>query len=169
MWNGIQPRWNSFKIGRTEFHLSYIKCDLSWIEFNLGQINKRYVEIIYVKTVFHRPPTFWPQMYRHLPLTILHLCIKYENYSSNRVRTKVLTKFFCDLNIWPFDPKMHRCLSPTILHLILNMKAVPCNLLKLSCQNKSVDKVQLWLWPLTFWPQNVKVSSSHHPASLYEI
>ena len=30
---------------------------------------------------------------------------------------------------------------------VWNMKAVPWKLLKLSCQNQSVDKVQLWLWP----------------------
>ena len=50
-----------------------------------------------------------------------------------------------------------------------NMKAVPWKLLKLPCQNHSVDKVQLWPWPLTFWPKNVLVSSSHHPTSMYEI
>ena len=48
------------------------------------------------------------------PLTILHLCMKYEsctlkttqvtcilvlNYSSSLVRTKVLTKFLCDLDL----------------------------------------------------------------------
>ena len=32
---------------------------------------------------------------------------------------------------------------------IRNMKAVPWKLLKLLCKNQSVDKVQLWPWPLT--------------------
>ena len=50
--------------------------------------------------------------------------------SSYLVRTKVLTKFGCDL---------------TILHLC--MKYVRWKLLKFSCQNQSVDKVLLWPWP----------------------
>ena len=126
------------------------------------------------------------------------------NYSSYCVRTKVLTKFCCDLDLWPFDPKMYKYLTLTILHLCMtyqsctlnttqvivsepkrwpssvvsltfdllipkfiniflspsciylwNMKAVCWTLPKLSCQNHSVDKFQLWLWALTFWPQHV--------------
>ena len=109
-------------------------------------------------------------------------------YSSYCVRTKVLSKFSCDLDLWPFDHKMYRYLPLTILHLCVtyesctlkiyqdivsepkcwqilvvtltfdlltqivigifvspsciyewNMKTVHWKLLKLSCQNQSVD------------------------------
>ena len=50
-----------------------------------------------------------------------------------------------------------------------NIKAVHWKLPKLFFRNQSFDKVPLWPWPSTFWPQNVKVSSSHHPVSMYEI
>ena len=188
---------------------------------------------------------FDPKMYRYLPLTILHLCMKYENctlkttqvivsepkcwqssvvtlnfdlltlkcigifllpsciyvwnmkavldnYASYRIRTKVLTKFRFDLELWPFEPKMYRYLPLTILHLgmkygsctvktsqvivskpkcwwssvvtlnfdiltpkcigffllpsciyVWKMKAKRWKLLKLSCQNQSVDIVTL--------------------------
>ena len=145
------------------------------------------------------------KIYRHLPLTILHVCIKDESCMlktpSYRIRTKVLTKFSCDLDL--LTPKcISMFLLPPSCSYVWNMIAVPWKLTKLSCQNQSVDKVQLWLltpkcigiflslscalkitqvivlepkcWQssgvtLTFWPQNVQVSSSHHPASMYEI
>ena len=37
-------------------------------------------------------------------------------------------------------------LSPSCFY-VRNMKAVRWKLIKLSCQNQSVDKVQLWPWP----------------------
>ena len=126
------------------------------------------------------PLTFWPQMYRYLPLTILHLCMKYEN-----CMLKTTQVIMSEPKCWPsslvtltFYPKMHRYLPLTILHLcflslsciyVWNMKDLRWKLLQLSCQNQSVDKIPLWQWPLTFWSQNVYVSSTHHPASMYEI
>ena len=69
-----------------------------------------------------------------------------ENYSSYHVRTKVLTKFSCDLDLW--IPKyIGIFLLPSRIY-VRNMKAVRWKLLKLSCQNQSVDKVTLWPWPL---------------------
>ena len=44
-------------------------------------------------------------MYRYLPLTILHPCMKYKSCT---LKTKVLTKFSCGLDLWPFDFKMYR-------------------------------------------------------------
>ena len=121
-----------------------------------------------------------PKMYRYLPLTILHRCMKYEscalktsqvivsepkcwqssvvtltfdilipnvyvssfsrhhksmyeilklyikNYSSYCVITNMLTKFSCDLDLWPFHPKMYKYLPLTILHL--SMKYESCTL-----------------------------------------
>ena len=50
------------------------------------------------------------------------------------------------------DPLTSQCkgtfLSPTYIY-VLNMKTVRWKLLKLLCQNQSVDKVPLWPWPLT--------------------
>ena len=44
---------------------------------------------------------------------------------------------------------MYRYLSLSILLLWMkNIKAVYWKLLKLLCQNQSIDKVQLWPWPL---------------------
>ena len=143
------------------------------------------------------PWPFDPKIYRYLPLTILHLCMKYESctlkitqvivsepkcwlssvatltfwsqnvwvssshhpasmyeisklyveiYSSYYVRTKVFTMFRCE-----FDLLTPECigifLSPSCIY-VWNTKAVRWKLLKLSCQNQSVDKVQLWPWPL---------------------
>ena len=125
----------------------------------------------------------------------------------------MLTKFWCDLDLW--TPKcIGIFLSPYCIY-VWNMKAVRWKLIKLSCQNQSVDKVLMWPWPLTpkcigiflsqsciyiwnmkdvhwkllklpvlcrnqsvdkfsfnldtFWPQNIYVSSSRHPACMYEI
>ena len=50
-----------------------------------------------------------------------------------------------------FDPLTSTCkgtfLSPSCIY-VWNMKAVRWKLLKLSCQNQSVNKVQLWPWTL---------------------
>ena len=47
----------------------------------------------------------------HYPASMYEIWRMYvENYSSYRVRTKVLTKFHCDNDLWPFDPKMYRYL-----------------------------------------------------------
>ena len=90
-----------------------------------------------------------------------------ESYSSYRVRTKVLTKFSCDLDLWPFDPRIYRYFSLTILYLC--MKYERCTL---KVTQVIVSEPKFWqssVVTLTFWPQNVWVSSSHHPASMYEI
>ena len=72
-----------------------------------------------------------------------------ENYLNYCVRTKVLTKFRCDLDLWLFYPKcIGIFLSPSCI-FVWYMKAVRGKLLGLLCQNQSVDKVQLWHWPLT--------------------
>ena len=84
-----------------------------------------------------------PKTYRYLPITILHLYMKsvsWQNYSSYRVRTKVLTKFSCDLDLCTLIC-IGVLLSPTC------MTCERWKLLKLSWQNQSVDKVQLWPWP----------------------
>ena len=58
----------------------------------------------------------------------------------------------------PFDLLTPKCicifLLPSYIY-VWNMKAVRWKLVQLSCQNQSVDKVQLWPWPLNFWPKNV--------------
>ena len=76
---------------------------------------------------------------------ILNMKLYIENCSNYRVRTKVLTKFRCDLDLW--TPK---CIGIVLLPsgiYVWNMKAVRWKLLKLSCQNQIVDKVRLWPWP----------------------
>ena len=69
-----------------------------------------------------------------------------ENYLNYCVNNKVLEKFICDLNLWTW-----KCidifLSPSCIY-VWNMKVVRLELLKLSYQNQSVDKVPLWPWPL---------------------
>ena len=61
-----------------------------------------------------------------------------ENYTSYSVRTKVLTKIRCDLDLWP--PKcISIFLSPSCIY-VWNMKAVRWKLLKLSWQNQNLTK-----------------------------
>ena len=126
------------------------------------------------------------------------------NSSSYRVRIKVLSKFRCDLNLWPFDPKMYRYLCHAILHLCkkyesCTLKTSQVILSKPKCWQSSVVTLTfdllipkyigifllpscIYVWSMkavhwkllkwsyqTFWPQNVKVSSSCHPASVYKI
>ena len=60
-----------------------------------------------------------------------------KNYSSYHVRTKLLTKFRCDLDL--STPKWIGInLLPSCIY-VWNMKTVRWKLLKLSCQNQSVD------------------------------
>ena len=99
------------------------------------------------------PLTPWPQNVNlYISLTILHLIWNMKavrwKLLSYCVSPKVLTKFCCDLDLWPFDPKcIGIFLSPPCIY-IWNMKVVRWKLLKLLCQNQSVDKVPLWPWPL---------------------
>ena len=61
-----------------------------------------------------------------------------QNYSAYHVRTEVLTKFRCDLDLWPLTPKgipVGISLSPSCIY-VWNMKAVRWKLVKLSCQNQ---------------------------------
>ena len=69
-----------------------------------------------------------------------------ENYSGYCVRTKLLIKFLCDLDLWA--PKCI-CIfrSPSCIY-VWNMTAARWELLELSCQKQRVDKVHLWPWPL---------------------
>ena len=106
----------------------------------------------------------WPldlQMYRYLSLTILHLCKKYQSCTSKT--TKVIVSepkpWQSSVMTLTFDLLSQKCigifLSPSCIY-VWNIKAVHWKLpWKLSCQYQSVDKVPLWSWPLTFWPQNV--------------
>ena len=98
------------------------------------------------------PLTLRPKMYRYLPRTILHLCMIYESCplkTTQVIVSEVLTKFRCDLDLWPFNPKMFRYLSLTSCIYIWNMKAVRWKLLKLSCQNQSVDGQTWFLYGLS--------------------
>ena len=89
-----------------------------------------------------------PKMYRssHHPASMYEIWKVYvENYSSYRVRTKVLTKFSCDLDL--LTPEcIGVFLSPSFIY-VWYMKAVCWKLLNLSCQNQSFDQVQLWPRP----------------------
>ena len=94
-----------------------------------------------------------PQMSMYLPLTILHLCMKYEklyveNYSSYRVRTKGLTMFRCDLD--HFTPKCKGIfLSPSCIYVC---KLYVEKLLRYRVRTKGLTKfrcdLDLWLWPI---------------------
>ena len=98
-------------------------------------------------------------MHRYLPLTILYVCIKYvENYSSYCVRMIVWTNFWP----WPLTPQVQNVYVSCSCHF--TSMHVCWKLLKLSCHNQSVSKLSFHLDP-----QNKKASSSHHPASVYDI
>ena len=94
-----------------------------------------------------------PKMYRYLPLTILRLCMKYESCTLKSTQVIMLEpKFWQSVVVTlTFDLLTPKCigifLSPSCI-FVWNMKAVPWKLLKLSCQNKSVNKVSLWPRPL---------------------
>ena len=110
-------------------------------------------------------------MYMYLSLTTLHICMKYENCTL-KITQGIVSVPKCwqsSVLISTFHLLTPICmdifLSPSCIY-VWNMRAVLWKLLQLSCQNQSVDKVQLWPWPL--WPQNVHVYISHHPASMYE-
>ena len=113
--------------------------------------------------------TFWPQnalaSSSHHPSSMYEIWkLHVANYSSYRVRTKVLTKFRCDLDL--FDPKMYGYLH-TILHLC--MKYEGCTL---KTTQVIVSEPKCWQSlgvTLTFRPHNVFESFSHHPAYIYEI
>ena len=105
---------------------------------------------------------------------------KYESYTLKATQVSVSEPKCCQSSVvtlifhllTPKETLTSKCigisLSPFCIY-VWNMKAVSWKLLKLSCQNQSVDKVPLWPWPLTFLPQNVQISSSRHTASIYEI
>ena len=106
------------------------------------------------------PWPFDPKMYRYRPNTILHLCMKYESCTL-KTGPVIVSEAKCwqsSVLTLTFDLLTPKCigifLSPSYIY-VWNIKAVHWKLVQLSCQNQSVDKVQLWPWPLTFWPQNV--------------
>ena len=69
----------------------------------------------------------------------------FDNSSSYRVRTEVLTKFTCDLDLWPIDLKINGVFSshhPASMYEIWKLYFE-----NYWCQNHSVDKVQLWPRP----------------------
>ena len=102
--------------------------------------------------------TFDPKMYRYFPFAILHLCMKYESCTLKTTQV-IVSEPKCwqsSLVTLTFDLLTPNCIGIFLLPSCIdvwNMKAVHWKLLKLSCQNQSVDKVPLWPWPLTFWPK----------------
>ena len=99
-------------------------------------------------------------MFSHHPASMYEIWKLYvENYLSYRIRSKVLTKFRCDLDLWPFDPKSIGVFLSLSYICAWNIKFVGWEIVELSHYNEvltdRVDKVQLWPWPLTFWPQNL--------------
>ena len=77
----------------------------------------------------------------------------FENYSSYRVlEPKFWKKSVVTLTSDFLTPKyIGIFLAPSCI-FVWNMKLLCCKQLKLSRQNQSVDKAQLWPWPLTSWP-----------------
>ena len=79
----------------------------------------------------------------HHPASMYEIWKLYlENYSRYCVRTKVLTKFSCDIDLW--TPK---CIGIFLSPSCICKKSVCWKLLKVLCQSQSVYKVQLWPWP----------------------
>ena len=118
--------------------------------------------------------TFDPKMHKYLPLTILHLCMKYKSCmlksaQAINIRTKVLIKFSncCDLDLWQFDPKIYRFLSLSILHLWMTYESCLLRTIQVIVSEPKV--LTNSGVTLTFGSQDVSVSSSRHPAYLYEI
>ena len=99
-----------------------------------------------------------PKINRYLPLTILYLCMKYESCT-----LKTTQVILSEPNSWQSSMVTLTVGSQNVLissshrpsSNVWNMKAIRWKQLKLSCQNQSLDKVPLWPWPLTFWPQIV--------------
>ena len=89
-------------------------------------------------TFFHHPDC----MYEIWKLYI-------ENYSSYRVRTKVLTKYSCDLG--PLDPKMYRILPLAILYLCMKyerctLKTTQVIVSEPKCWQSSVVTLTFGVW-----------------------
>ena len=121
------------------------------------------VTMILVFTFFVMTLTFYPltrKMYRYFPQFILHLRIRYESSMLKTtgmiVSEPVLTKF--SLTPWPMTiyplTQMLRYLPLTIRHLFMKFESLSWKLIKLSCQNQSVDKVSL---DLDLWPLDTKI------------
>ena len=99
---------------------------------------------------------FWPfnnKMDRNVPLTILHLCAKYESCTLKTTRVIVSEPMCWQSSVvtLTFHILTPKCIgifhSPSWIY-VWNMKAVYWKLFKLSCQNQSFNQVQLWPWPL---------------------
>ena len=67
------------------------------------------------------------------------------------------------LRPWPLDQKCTGIFLSQSCIYVWHMKGLYWKLLNLSFQNRSVDKGKLWPWP------QKQVSSSHHPAPMFEI
>ena len=90
----------------------------------------------------------WPfdhKMYRYLPLTILHLCVTYERCTLKTNQVIVSEPKWWQILVvtLTFDLLTQKCIgifvSPSCIY-VWNMKTVHWKLLKLSCQNQSVDR-----------------------------
>ena len=102
--------------------------------------------------------TFGPKMYRHLPLTILHLCMKY-------VRWKLLKLLCLNQNVdkvqlwpWPFDPKCMGISLSTSCFYVWNLYDE--NYSSYCVRTKVLTKFRC---DLDLCTKNVWVTSSHHP------
>ena len=111
-------------------------------------------------------------MLRYLSRTLLHLYMKYEScmlkttqviVSEQKcwlslvvtfycVRTKVLTKFSCDLHRWSIYPKLYMYLPFTILHLRIKYESCTLNTTQFIVSEQkcwlSKFSCDLHLWPI---------------------
>ena len=111
---------------------------------------------------------FDPKRYRYLTVTILHLCMKYESCTLRTTQVIVSEPKCWQTSVvtLTFDLKMYRCLPLTILHLCMKYGMCTLKTIHVIVSGQNVDKSSVVT--LTVVPQNVKVSSSLHPASMYE-
>ena len=79
-----------------------------------------------------------------------------ENYLSYRVRTKMLTKFSCDL--WPYDPKMIRYLSLAILYLCMKYESCTCTLKTTQTTRVRTKVLSKFCCDLDLWPFDPKIN-----------
>ena len=95
-----------------------------------------------------------------------------ENYSNYRAITKVLTKFRCDLILWPFDPKMYRYLPLAILHLCMKYESCTLKTTQVIVSDpvltdRLTDKPDSYRAPA--FRTSFSKGSFYRPASRYEI
>ena len=91
---------------------------------------------------------FDPKMYKHLPLTILHPCMKYESCTL-KITKVIVSEAKCwqssvvTLTFDFFDPKIYRCLSFPILYLCMKYKVCGLRDYWVITLQQSVDR-QSW-------------------------